>query len=75
MSVNLRAIMMSVFMLLCVVTPNEMGIENFMAKFWTLSNFINYRLIIQKRCRKTKKSISELPITKHFRNRKKLSQE
>ncbi len=38
------------------------NIQNFMTEFWILCNFGKFELIIQKRWRWTKMSISELPI-------------
>jgi hypothetical protein len=40
--------------------------QNFSGKFWTLSNFRNFGLKIQKRRRKIKKLISQLPMTWHL---------
>jgi hypothetical protein len=41
-------------------------IWNFVAKFWTLSKLRNFRLIMQNQWKKTIKSISQLPTTRHF---------
>jgi hypothetical protein len=41
-----------------------MSIQNFLAAFWSLLNLGNFGLIIRKRCRKIKKSISQLPSCK-----------
>ncbi len=44
-------------------------IQNLSSELWPVSNFVTFSLIIQKRWRKIKKSISQLPIAR-FRNYK-----
>jgi hypothetical protein len=42
--------------------PNQLcTIQNFITEFWTLRNFRNFGLPIQKQWQKTKKSITQLP--------------
>ncbi len=52
---------LSTFIEICNFLLLLITIQNISAAFWSLLNSKNFGLIIQKRCRKTKKSTLQLP--------------